>query len=252
MNQFTISKLQANNFRNLSSEIFEFSPGINCIIGNNGNGKTNLIEAVHFIIHKKSFRKNTSFPQLLSVDCGKPEILLSALFENKIESQTISAKLGSESSIWSVNGKIEKKSPKEISAIFVNPFDSFQFHTTPQFRRHWIDQHASYLDAEYKKLFNKYSLIMKMRNTLLAKKPHEYEKQIYSLDINLSETSELITKKRIEFVTELKFYIENTFKEIFEETHNLEIQLESKFKDKENLSKRNFYLQKVIHFPIFK
>ena len=80
-----LKKLQVKNFRNLDSTILEFSDGINCIFGNNGNGKTNILEAIHFLIHKKSFRKNTAFPQIISVESEQPEILFSSYleYENK-------------------------------------------------------------------------------------------------------------------------------------------------------------------------
>jgi recombinational DNA repair ATPase RecF len=45
-----------------------FSDGINCIFGKNGNGKTNILEAIYYLINRKSFRKKTGFPQLLSMD----------------------------------------------------------------------------------------------------------------------------------------------------------------------------------------
>jgi DNA replication and repair protein RecF len=46
MNCWKVKKLQAQNFRNLGKDVFEFSPGINCIFGQNGNGKTNLLEVI--------------------------------------------------------------------------------------------------------------------------------------------------------------------------------------------------------------
>lgn len=76
MNTLKISKLKVENFRNLSGDVIEFSNGINCILGENGNGKTNILEAVHYLSTKKSFRKNASFPQMLSFDCEQPLSLI--------------------------------------------------------------------------------------------------------------------------------------------------------------------------------
>ena len=70
-----IQKLQVTNFRNLEPDIISFSPNINCILGENGNGKTNILEALYYISYRKSFRKNTSFPQIISIDCEEPEII---------------------------------------------------------------------------------------------------------------------------------------------------------------------------------
>ena len=86
MNSYKISKLQVTNFRNLNSDIFQFNNGINCILGENGNGKTNILEAINVLCTKKSFRKNTSFPQFLSIDGGKPEIIFSSVLIFNIDS----------------------------------------------------------------------------------------------------------------------------------------------------------------------
>ncbi len=72
MNCWKVQKLQAQNFRNLGKDVFEFSPGINCIFGQNGNGKTNLLEAVHLLTNKKSFRKNTGYSQMINIEGASP------------------------------------------------------------------------------------------------------------------------------------------------------------------------------------
>ena len=63
-----ITRLQVKNFRNLEDQVVNLSKGINCIFGDNGNGKTNVLEAIYFLATKKSFRKNCKFPQILSID----------------------------------------------------------------------------------------------------------------------------------------------------------------------------------------
>ncbi len=78
-----ISKLQVSNFRNLESNIIDFSPNINCIFGENGNGKTNILEAIFYLIKRKSFRKNASFPQMLGLDGENTEISFQSLFHEK-------------------------------------------------------------------------------------------------------------------------------------------------------------------------
>lgn len=65
MEDLKLSKLHLSNYRNIEEQVLVFSPGINCIFGNNGNGKTNLLEAIYYLVNKKSFRKNTSFSQLI-------------------------------------------------------------------------------------------------------------------------------------------------------------------------------------------
>ncbi|MGL4629848.1 MAG: DNA replication/repair protein RecF [Leadbetterella sp.] len=49
-----LKKLQLVEFRNYENRLFEFSAGLNCIVGKNGSGKTNLLDAIHYLTHTKS------------------------------------------------------------------------------------------------------------------------------------------------------------------------------------------------------
>ena len=53
-----IEKIEMINFRNHEDTAFDFSPGINIIWGENGSGKTSIIEAVHILSNGKSFKTN--------------------------------------------------------------------------------------------------------------------------------------------------------------------------------------------------
>lgn len=228
MINYKISKLQATNFRNLNPDIIEFCPGINCIVGENGNGKTNILEALNVVATKKSFRKNTSFPQILSVDGEKPEIIISAIFQDDHNnSHSLSTRMDDLKSEWSYDGKVVKKLPA-IKTIFINPFDSYAFHNQASFRRAWFDQHLSKMSNEYKKVLNKYTSSLRFRNSLLSKKPAKFREQVIAIDEQLAVQGVYITRARQEFIHNLRNYCGETFKNIFSEEHDLEIQLDSR------------------------
>lgn len=228
MISYKISKLQVSNFRNLQSDIIEFCPGINCILGENGNGKTNILEAVHVLSTRKSFRKNASFPQYLGIDGEQPEIIFSSVFntDNNIN-VSYSAKLQNESSQWYMDGQPLKRKP-EIGIIFINPFDSYSFHNTGSSRRAWVDQHLGLLDKSYKTVLNKYTKSLRFRNSLLSKKPPHYLNQIRAIDLEIAKYSVQLTNRRIQFLKEIEIYCTQTFKEIFSEEHILKISLDSR------------------------
>jgi DNA replication and repair protein RecF len=228
MNSYKLQKLQVTNFRNLLPDIISFSPGINCILGENGNGKTNILEAVHVLITKKSFRKNTSFPQYLSIDGEQPEIIFSSVFNTDGDVPvSYTAKLQSKSSQWYIDNQPTKKKP-DVSVIFINPFDSYAFHNTGSFRRQWIDQHISILDNSYKKTLSKYTTSLRFRNNLLTKKPPHYREQIKAIDLEFAKYSFELTQKRLIFLREIEPFCTDTFKNIFSEDHLLKISLDSR------------------------
>lgn len=226
---FKISKLQVQNFRNLYPDILDFSPKINCIMGENGNGKTNILEAVYFLCARKSFRKNASFPQFLGVDGDKPEIYLSSVFlDDEQRKQSLSVKMDQQGNTWAIDGHISKK--RELhSVVFINPFDSYSFHTNTTFRRTWFDDHFAMLDKGYKKALSNFQSALKFRNALLSKKPYKFREQIPAIDKEMAKSSLLLIEYRAQFLKELTPLVTESFREIFSAEHILEIALDSKW-----------------------
>lgn len=228
MNCWKIKKLQPQNFRNLAPSVFEFNSGINCVFGQNGNGKTNLLEAVHLLTNKKSFRKNTSFPQMIDIEGGKPQIILQSVFSNEDELLSYSLRMGEESEERFINSSPAKgKTPS--TSVFINPFDSYSFHTSSTFRRQWMDSHLSLMDREYKQVLGRFQKAMKFRNSVLGMGGRNASTQLRAIDEQIADYSALITDRRQEFLKELNKFITPTFKAIFAEENALLIGLDSMF-----------------------
>lgn len=221
-----------------------FVPGLNCIFGSNGNGKTNLLEAVNYLTNRKSFRKNTGFPQLLNIEGEKPEIILSAVFETEDgQSLPLSGKINEEQEEWWLENRPEK--PKiAVESVFVNPFDSYSFHTSASFRRQWLDSHVGLLDKEYRTLHNRFVKSLRFRNSLLGMGASSQNKmQLMALDEQFAEQSAFLTKRRLEWLIKLNEFITPTFRAIFAENHELFLDLEGKFKGWDAKRIYDFYRQ---------
>ena len=234
-----ISKLQVKNFRNLDEEIIEFSNGINCIFGENGNGKTDILEALYFLIKRKSFRKNASFPQILGIDGENTEISFQSLFtdEDTSEAYTYSGKLNENGHAWFYQGKSTSKK-LEIGIVFISPFDSQGFHLSSSQRRTWIDDHLGQLDKEYKKALSRFTKSLRFRNKLLSQKPSQFQKQINAIDEEMADNSIFLTQKRLAFLEDLRPFVRESFKNLFSTEHDLEIMLDTKITN----MNRDFYL----------
>jgi DNA replication and repair protein RecF len=230
MNGYKISKLQTHNYRNLQNQILAFSDGVNCILGENGNGKTNILEAIYYLASRKSFRKNTSFPQILSMDGEEPEIIISSTFSFNEEEISYSGKITNKNHQWYLNGKPQKKRP-DFKIVFINPFDSYNFHNNSTFRRSWLDTHLSQINTHYKQVLNRYNQCLKFRNKLLSKKPSAYLEQVKANDKNMIDLIPEITLMRVEFLADIQSVLGKTFHELFSEEHKLELQLKSDFLD---------------------
>ncbi|MFA7613731.1 MAG: DNA replication and repair protein RecF [Candidatus Caldatribacteriota bacterium] len=228
MNCWKLQKLQAQNFRNLDNSIFSFVEGINCIFGNNGNGKTNLLEAVFYLTNKKSFRKNTSFSQMINIEGEDPQIIIQAVFgddKNNITSYSLRENEGSQERYWD---NLPAKGKTPISSVFINPFDSYQFHNSSTFRRQWLDSHLSMVDKDYKKTLSAFTKSMRFRNSLLPLGTKS-QLQLRAIDEQIAEQSAIITQKRVNFTQELTSFITPCFSQIFAEEHQLALELDSLF-----------------------
>lgn len=241
-NQYYLKKVQITNFRNLQDNLIEFNNNINCIFGMNGNGKTNLLEAIYFILNRKSFRKKTSFPQIISVEAEDPQILISSVFEKNEELFPYSGRISEEQNEWYWNNKLVKRK-KILECLFVSPSDSIAFHTTPSFRRNWFDTQFSMLSSEYKQILANFNSALRFRNHLLAKKPLSYLEQIQANEPNFIKLSAELSNLRVYYLEQIGDFITQTFKLLFNEVHNLSITLESKIKQKSFEELAQFYQQ---------
>ncbi len=228
MNCWKIRKLQTHNFRNLSPTVFEFVPGINCIFGQNGNGKTNLLEAVFYVTNKKSFRKNTSYPQILNIEGERPEIILQSVFGNGSDISAFSVRISENFEERFLNNQ-PVKSKTITSSVFINPFDSYSFHTSSTFRRHWVDSHLNLMDSEYRQVLGRFQKAMRFRNSVLSFGGKNTSSQLRAIDEQIADYSALITAKRHEFLQTLNENITPSFKAVFAEEHTLKMDLDSMF-----------------------
>ncbi|OWK73315.1 DNA replication and repair protein RecF [Flavobacteriaceae bacterium JJC] len=163
-----IQKLQLINFKNHPEKTFSFSPQINCFVGNNGAGKTNLLDALHYLSVAKSFLGNTDLNNIRSdEDFFSIE---GEIFDGEKEN-IIKIQMPKDAK------KIIKKNDKSydriadhigfLPSVTISPYDSNLISDSGESRRRFLDAMISQTDAEY--LFNliQYQKTIQQRNALL-------------------------------------------------------------------------------------
>lgn len=228
-----IIKLQTKNFRNLSNEIIKFSNGINCIFGENGNGKTNILEAVYFLANRKSFRKNTSYSQILSIECENPEIIFSSAIKDNDENiHAYTSTVNNDFSNFYLDNVLKKRKIN-FDVVILGAFDAHNFFSSASNRRSWFDHHIGLIDANYNKLLGRYSKIIKFRNAILSNKStNDWKRQLDSIENDYIKTSIEIVKSRKSFLKELTPKTTEIFQDLFSERHSLILELNSQFSGK--------------------
>ena len=224
----TIEKIRFFNLRNLSDQILLFSPKMNCIFGENGNGKTNILEGIYLTINRKSFRKKAAFQQILSVDCGKPEIITNLTTNNKSNKIEYYLTYWDNQSFTCLKNNEEKVKKPKLDCVFISPFDSFSFHNESSFRRNLIDTFISRMNPNYKKSLLAYNKLLKQKNYLL--KYNIDHSQLDAIDSVLSEKIVIINIERDNFIRNLNPCLEFIYHEIFSDEVCLSLEINTPFK----------------------
>ena len=161
-----ISKLKLLNFRNYETLELTFSPNTNIIYGQNGMGKTNIIEAIYILALTKTFRLGHDD---VVIKKGKNLAKIEGLVKSKIWNtyKIIISPTGKRVKID--NNKITKFSDyiTKINVIIFHPDDLKIIKDTPMTRRKLLNIEISNINKDYIIYLNNYEKILKQRNAYL-------------------------------------------------------------------------------------
>lgn len=162
-----ISRLILRNFRNYGYLDARFDPKLNIIVGDNAEGKTNIVEAIHFLSLARSFRTSET-PDLIKNSCQF------ATIEARVEEDTIRkdivALLTPSGKKITCNGKQVKKISdlsNLVNVIVFQPKDSLMFQDSPLVRRNFLNVSLSKKSPIYLETLMRYEHFLKERNKLL-------------------------------------------------------------------------------------
>ena len=162
-----LSHVFLTNFRNYNYAGVEFASGMNCIVGNNGQGKSNLLEAVYYLSLLRSFRTN-DVNDMRQV--GKDSFIVRGIIANNGEPDTtLSVMYGAERKLMMNNMIVYRASDfinRFICVTFI-PQDLSLVQGTPLQRRRFLDIAISQLIPDYMKHLQAYNQALKSRNVML-------------------------------------------------------------------------------------
>ena len=249
-----LKKISIINYKNILDKEYELDPKINCFVGDNGVGKTNILDAVYHLSMGKSYF-NVKNDQL--INRGKDYMLVDGVFElnNKNESIVFSLKIG-EKKVLKRNGKPYKKFSNHIGLIpvvLISPYDNDLINEGSSERRKFIDSIISQNDKEYLINLIAYTRVIQNRNKLLKQYNRSvdfdldtikvYDDQIYKL-------SEPIFKARDKFIKEFTPLVLEKYKHISDDKEKISIEYKSDLINNhiENLIKDSFQKDVILQY----
>jgi DNA replication and repair protein RecF len=230
-----ISHIKLTNFKNYKSGDFDFNPRYNAIVGLNGMGKTNLLDAIYFTCMTKSYF--TSQDRIIA-RTGEDFFRIEA----KIDQTKVVCKYSkSKKKIFELNSKPYTRLADHVGkyrVVFIAPNDQSLLLEGSVERRKLIDNTISQLDKKYLMHLIKYNSLLNQRNAYLklAAKTGQFTRDmVMTYTKQMNEPSDYIYNRRMEFAKDF----ESIFSKKYKVISNHQEEANSVYKSQ--LSEGNFF-----------
>jgi DNA replication and repair protein RecF len=207
-----LQRLQIINFKNIAEATLNFSPNINCFIGANGAGKTNVLDAIYFL----SFCRSAHTAQdALAIRHDQDFFVLEGDYVEEVGDERCEA--GGENIFCGMKRgtkkhfKRNKKEYKRLSehiglipVVLVSPGDTLLVEGLSEERRHLMDIVISQQDHTYIEALNRYNKALQQRNAMLKMEDPAPDADVLGLwEEQMAIEGERIYEKRAAFVEKL-------------------------------------------------
>ena len=162
-----LTHLKLTSFRNYEDQQFDFHPDVNALVGMNGMGKTNVLEAIYYLCFGKSyFAPGDRYVIKLNNDFFRVAGRISEDFDKEV---VVRFKTGNRKDIQVLGKKIERISDHigQILCVMIAPDDIHQLLESSEDRRNFINNTIVQSDKVYLEHLLQYTQLLKQRNALL-------------------------------------------------------------------------------------
>lgn len=213
-----VHSCRAVGYRNIESAEVEFCDGVNVLVGDNGQGKTNIIEAVYLCAVGRSFRGADESEMIRFGDAGAE---VSVDFSDSIRRQNITMRLFRDKrrQVEKNKVKITKMSDMvgSLSAVLFCPEHLSIVKEGPAARRNYLDIAISQLRPMYISSLQKYNKILKQRNKLI--RDAEEDRRTFNETIDfwseqLATEAANIACMRVEYLERARVLIADFFRDM--------------------------------------
>lgn len=213
-----LESLTLINFKNYHEASLRFSPKINCFTGPNGSGKTNLLDAIHYLSLCKSFFGSMDSQH---VRFGEEFFMIQGLFEKegRKEEVTISVKRGQKKLVKRNKNDYEKLSDHigVFPVVMISPLDGVLITGGSDQRRRFVDGIISQFDKQYLERLIKYNELLQQRNALLKQfsLSRSFDSALMEvMDEQLIGPGQYILEARLAFLTDFAMVFGKIYRDI--------------------------------------
>jgi DNA replication and repair protein RecF len=248
-----LQRLHLVNFRNYRDALVEFDDGVQCLLGDNGSGKTNLLDAIHYLSFTRTSLNSTDAENVttgeswfsirgglasngknVDVSCTYQTGQKKSFFENGIEYTRLSAHIG------------------KYPAVLIAPADIELVWNGSEVRRKFFDTLISQVDRDYLDNLIAYNAHLKMRNSMLrlfGEKGKVDQDLLEANDSRLAPVANLIHARRQSFIKGFAPLLASGYRSVSpsdEEAAAIEYKSELASSDFASLLQKNFQRDLVL------
>ncbi|HET9503402.1 MAG TPA: DNA replication/repair protein RecF [Hymenobacter sp.] len=229
----TLDQLHLLFFKNYDAADLSLSPGINCFIGDNGSGKTNLLDAIHYLaltksafttLDAQSIKQEADFfvvkGKFGAADAGRPETI------------QVSLRVGQKKTLTHDKQPYERLADHigRYPAVLISPYDTDLIRQGSEERRRYFDSLQSQLDPEFLNLLIQYNGLLRQRNATLKQHSggHGFDTlYLQALDDQLAPLGESLSALRVSFLAAFTPVFQSHYQQLAEGREQVQLDYKS-------------------------
>lgn len=222
-----LKKLVLINFKNIAQAEITLSERLNCFVGDNGAGKTNVLDAVYYLSMSKSALSMTDGQ---SVRHGEDFFVVEGTYAGDSGlSDTVNCSfLRRSGKVLKLNGKEYDRMADHVGrfpVVMVSPQDSVLITDAAEERRRYLNAFLSQLDRDYLASLMRYNAVLAERNRFLKSSSDEQMLQIY--DMQLADHAARIYERRRDIIERMRPLVAEFYRQLSGDREQVEIEYRS-------------------------
>jgi DNA replication and repair protein RecF len=220
--------LTLQNFRSYDSYAVKLNPGVNIIVGPNGSGKTNLLEALYVISTGTSFR--TADRDL--VRHGSEWFRIEAKYDDDERILTYSLADTQSPKHFSLDGtkRVRLSYQQKVPVVLFEPDHLRLLGGSPSARRDYLDGVLSRLQPDFARARSQFERALLQRNNILKhaeRRSRALDDQLFVWNIKLAELSEHIAERRLGLISFMNEHIDELYSHIADSPSKVHLEYET-------------------------
>jgi DNA replication and repair protein RecF len=221
-----IADIRLQHFRSYGDAAFEFSPGVNIIVGPNASGKTNLLEALLVLGRGSSYRAGDE--DLIAF--AEPWARVDSLVDNTPRTFKLFRDQRDKKQ-FEVDGKAYKRFVSGIALpmVMFEPNHLQLLHGSPDARRNYLDDLLEQLQPAFGQARRNYRRVLAQRNALLKQGHSRAASQMFAWDVRLSELAGVIVRARAKLVQQIGQRLPELYARLSESERQVDARYDAQF-----------------------